>query len=187
MRIAKAILGSLLGKKPELDELSARLEEIYSIVSQLTYLLVLDDVWEADFSMREELLGSLGGGKAGHRILVTTHKKSVAAALLCSSEAHMFQLRPLSEERLVARYLSNTLFWDMMGNIILTLKSLHQLWDSASPRAREIDVARVSRAACDLPVKKVGLEFLGGSVSVADAAFPKLIELQISLDYLLIV
>ncbi|CAB4303505.1 unnamed protein product [Prunus armeniaca] len=95
VRVAKAILEATLSPTQELVELDALLEHIHESIAGKKFLLVLDDVWNEDFSKWEVLKQPLLLGGVGSRILVTTRKERVAQAMRTTV---MITLGALSEE-----------------------------------------------------------------------------------------
>ncbi|KAB5513658.1 hypothetical protein DKX38_027564 [Salix brachista] len=77
--IAKAILEALVRSAPNLITLQALLERIQESIRGKRFLLVLDDVWNEDFTKWEQLKTSLKRGcLPGSRFLVTTRNTEVA-------------------------------------------------------------------------------------------------------------
>ncbi|XP_021904876.1 putative disease resistance protein RGA3 [Carica papaya] len=97
IRIAKAILESVLGSTPNLVELENLLQAIQQYIKNKKFLLVMDDVWNEDSLKWACLEHSLKCGLQGSKILVTTRKESVAN-IMGSRSTHMYFLEKLSEE-----------------------------------------------------------------------------------------
>ncbi|XP_031257824.1 putative disease resistance protein RGA3 [Pistacia vera] len=78
IRIAKAILESLLGEKKDKDELENVLQDLRQSIKDKKILLVLDDVWIDNSTKWEKVKNALHFASQGSRILVTTRKESTA-------------------------------------------------------------------------------------------------------------
>ncbi|KAL5984718.1 hypothetical protein ACLOJK_041340, partial [Asimina triloba] len=76
-RVTRAILDDLK-VKTETRELSPLQKELRGKLDGKRFLIVLDDVWNADEERWNELRASLTSGAAGSRILVTTRTQKVA-------------------------------------------------------------------------------------------------------------
>ncbi|KAL6001746.1 hypothetical protein ACLOJK_041938, partial [Asimina triloba] len=76
-RVTKAILDDLK-VKTETHELSPLQKELRGKLDGKRFLIVLDDVWNEDDEMWNELRASLTSGAVGSRILVTTRTRKVA-------------------------------------------------------------------------------------------------------------
>ncbi|OMO83163.1 Disease resistance protein [Corchorus capsularis] len=94
IKIAKAILESL-GDVPKVLELQALLQRIRKSIAGKKFLLVLDDVWNEDDRKWEPFKESLSCGSLGSKILMTTRKENVAAAM---GSTTLFPLRKLAKE-----------------------------------------------------------------------------------------
>ncbi|XP_031286375.1 putative disease resistance protein RGA3 [Pistacia vera] len=94
IRIAKAILESLVGDASKLSELETILQHISQYLDRKKFFLVLDDVWTEDSKNWEQLKDCLKCGSQGSRILVTTRKQKVAKAI---GATNMIMLGTLSE------------------------------------------------------------------------------------------
>ncbi|XP_021830712.1 putative disease resistance protein RGA3 [Prunus avium] len=97
IKIAKAIIKGL--KKwntPASNELQTLLEFIHESFKGKKFLLVLDDVWNKDYTKWEPLELALQNGAVGSRILVTTRREDVARMMGASTD--MVNLEVLSEE-----------------------------------------------------------------------------------------
>ncbi|KAG8657557.1 putative disease resistance protein RGA3 [Manihot esculenta] len=91
IRIAKAILETLTGVSPNLNELQSLLHDISKFNWEMKFLLVLDDVWTQDGW--EPLKLSLEcGAPAGSRILVTSCKETVAKKMESTYTHHLREL-----------------------------------------------------------------------------------------------
>ncbi|CAI0548586.1 unnamed protein product, partial [Linum tenue] len=83
--VAKSILESFK-KYTQGSTIPHMLEEINAHTKGKKFLLVLDDVWEADQSNWDELITSVSDGLPGSKILLTTRKKEVSWALHCADD-----------------------------------------------------------------------------------------------------
>ncbi|XP_021904925.1 putative disease resistance protein RGA1 [Carica papaya] len=110
IRIAKAILESIIDSTPNLVELENLLQAIQQSIKNKKFLLVMDDVWNEDSSQWECFQNSLKCGLRGSKILVTTRNKSVAN-IMGTRSTHMYFLEKLSEEECWS-VLSNKAFFD---------------------------------------------------------------------------
>ncbi|KAB5513686.1 hypothetical protein DKX38_027592 [Salix brachista] len=98
IRIAKAILQGLKESAHDLNELQALLLRIQESIRGKRFLLVLDDVWNEDSTMWEQLKNSLKRGcLPGSRFLVTTRNKKVAS-IMGSSSTDILELGLLSPD-----------------------------------------------------------------------------------------
>ncbi|KAH7565425.1 hypothetical protein JRO89_XS09G0205100 [Xanthoceras sorbifolium] len=94
--IGKAILESLIGVAPNLNEFESVLIKIKESINGKKFLLVLDDVWTEDSNKWEQLKSSLKYGAKGSRILVTTRKMNVAKAM---RSTNFVEVGMLSDEK----------------------------------------------------------------------------------------
>ncbi|XP_031286377.1 disease resistance protein RGA2-like [Pistacia vera] len=94
IKIAKAILESLIGVATLLVELKTILHHIRHFVKGKKFLLVLDDVWSEDFTSWE-LLKVLNYGSQGSKILVTRCKENLANIM---GTSNIFPIGVLSRE-----------------------------------------------------------------------------------------
>nr|XP_048328482.1 putative disease resistance protein RGA4 [Ziziphus jujuba var. spinosa] len=78
VRIAKAIIESLIASHANLDTLEALSHRIRECIERKKFLLVLDDVWSDDREKWEKLIQPLRCGAVGSKVLVTTRKTEVA-------------------------------------------------------------------------------------------------------------
>ncbi|XP_062104057.1 putative disease resistance protein RGA1 [Humulus lupulus] len=79
--IAKNIIYSIKGIRPNLLELESLLNCIKKLVQRKRFLLVLDDVWNEDRTKWAPLEGSLNHGAWGSKVMVTTRNKKVAVMM----------------------------------------------------------------------------------------------------------
>ncbi|KAL3506742.1 hypothetical protein ACH5RR_032124 [Cinchona calisaya] len=88
-RLFGLILESL-GEKVEEESREARVKKLQKVLEGKTYLLVLDDVWNDDFGLWDDFVGSLKGinKTKGNFILVTTRKQQVAYIMATSSSPY---------------------------------------------------------------------------------------------------
>ncbi|PIA40633.1 hypothetical protein AQUCO_02400001v1, partial [Aquilegia coerulea] len=78
-RLAKEIIESATGKKPEVDGLEASLRHLSDTVKGKMFLLILDDVWRKNLEhWWEQLKSSLDSGAQGSKIIITTRFQKVA-------------------------------------------------------------------------------------------------------------
>ncbi|XP_068336613.1 disease resistance protein RGA2-like [Pyrus communis] len=98
VRVAKAIVEGIDGNSttPIPNELEALVRRICKSIEGKKFLLVLNDVWDADYRKWEPLMHSLQLGALGSRTVVTTRKEQVAAII--GSATHVIHLKELSEE-----------------------------------------------------------------------------------------
>ncbi|XP_021831335.1 putative disease resistance protein RGA3, partial [Prunus avium] len=105
IKISKAIIEGL--KKETLasnelqtllqsNELQTLLQFIHESIEGKKFLLVLDDVWNEEYTKWEPLKLALQNGAVGSRILVTTRKKDVA--MMMGASADTVNLKELSDE-----------------------------------------------------------------------------------------
>ncbi|PIN16162.1 Apoptotic ATPase [Handroanthus impetiginosus] len=78
VRIAKGIVEILEGSSPNVNELEALRQRVTDSISGKRFLLVLDDVWNEDYSKWEPIKNCLKCGGPGSKILVTTRSERVA-------------------------------------------------------------------------------------------------------------
>ncbi|KAL6285935.1 hypothetical protein ACE6H2_010325 [Prunus campanulata] len=97
IKIAKAIIEGLKKETPASNELQTLKSIIDESVKGKKFLLVLDDVWNQDYSKWKQLMLPLQNGAVGSRILVTTRKEEVARMVVGAS-TDIVNLEVLSEE-----------------------------------------------------------------------------------------
>lgn len=83
----------------KMDHLEVK-EEVHAFLKNYKYLIIIDDVWSVD--AWKSIHGAFPR-KSGSRIIVTTRNKDVAS-FSCTSEDHIFNMKPLSDKE------SSTLF-----------------------------------------------------------------------------
>ncbi|XP_021826693.1 putative disease resistance protein RGA3 [Prunus avium] len=98
IKIAKAIIEGLKKETPASNELHTLKSIIDESVKGKKFLLVLDDVWNQDYSKWKQLMLPLQNGAVGSRILVTTRKEEVARMVVGAS-TDIVNLEVLSEEK----------------------------------------------------------------------------------------
>ncbi|PIN16383.1 Apoptotic ATPase [Handroanthus impetiginosus] len=81
VRIAKGIMGILEKKSPNVTELEALLNRVTDSTSGKRFLLVLDVVWNEDYSKWQPIKNSIMCGGSGSKILVTTRSERVAKVM----------------------------------------------------------------------------------------------------------
>ncbi|KAL3507449.1 hypothetical protein ACH5RR_032831 [Cinchona calisaya] len=89
------ILEPLQGRKPEVESMEAKVNQLKELLDGKKYLLVLDDVWNEQTRLWNDFLGSLKGisSTKGNCILVTTRKLQVVAPIVeTSSNCSLKQL-----------------------------------------------------------------------------------------------
>ena len=96
-KVAKAIVESIEGKNPNINELETLLQHIFKHIQGKRFLLILDDVWTENRQKWEPLKQTFNSGAAGSRIIVTTRKREVAI-MMGAVPDHMITLEKLSEE-----------------------------------------------------------------------------------------
>ncbi|XP_031248731.1 putative disease resistance protein RGA3 [Pistacia vera] len=96
LRVAKAILESLINTAPNLNELETVVQNICQLINGRKFLLVLDDIWTENPKHWDQLKCSLKFGSPESRILVTTRKENVANVI---GTTKIIPLGTLSEEK----------------------------------------------------------------------------------------
>ncbi|KAK9217477.1 hypothetical protein WN943_006104 [Citrus x changshan-huyou] len=94
-RVAKAIVEALDGHESRLGEFQSLIKHIYESVAGMCFLLVLDDVWDGNYTKWEPFFHCLKNGLHGSKILVTTRKKSVASMM---GSTNIISIKELTEE-----------------------------------------------------------------------------------------
>ncbi|PIA64226.1 hypothetical protein AQUCO_00100012v1 [Aquilegia coerulea] len=95
-RLAKEIIESATGKKPEVDGLEALLRHLSDTVTGKMFMLILDDVWPKYLEhWWEQLKSSLDNGAQGSKIIITTRYQKVADVVESSC---IILLRELQDE-----------------------------------------------------------------------------------------
>ncbi|KAK9219055.1 hypothetical protein WN943_007694 [Citrus x changshan-huyou] len=77
-RIARAIIEALTDSAPNVGEFQSLMQYFEKHVAGKKFLLVLDDVWNEDYSKWEPFYNCLKSGFHGSKILITTRKETVA-------------------------------------------------------------------------------------------------------------
>ncbi|XP_052297268.1 putative disease resistance protein RGA4 [Citrus sinensis] len=78
-RIARAVIEALKsGDASNFGEFQSLMQYFEKLVAGKKFLLVLDDVWNEDYSKWEPFYNCLKSGFHGSKILITTHKETVA-------------------------------------------------------------------------------------------------------------
>jgi Leucine-rich repeat (LRR) protein len=93
--IVEKILEAATKEKPKPAEMNTLVGKLKEEIHGKKYLLVLDDVWNADLGKWSELKEVLMGGASGSRILVTTRSEMVARI---SGTIRSYPLRRLEED-----------------------------------------------------------------------------------------
>ncbi|KAJ9692899.1 hypothetical protein PVL29_011821 [Vitis rotundifolia] len=98
IRILRAILEALQGQSSDLHDPEALQQKIQESIDGKKFLLVLDDVWNEDYQLWEQLKNCLKCGGGGSRILVTTRNESVARMMM-STYVHPLGSLSLDQSR----------------------------------------------------------------------------------------
>ena len=95
IRVAKAIIYSIVRKSPDITELQNLLDEICRLIRGKKFFLVFDDVWSEEHNDWEPFKLALKYGAQDSRILITTRKEGVAKMV---NSAYTMNLEVLSNE-----------------------------------------------------------------------------------------
>ncbi|KAL0010268.1 hypothetical protein SO802_005376 [Lithocarpus litseifolius] len=95
IRVAKAIIESIVGRSPDITELQNLVNRICDLIRGNKFFLVLDDVWSEKPNDWEPFELALKCGAQGSRILITTRKEGVAKMV---NSAYTINLEVLSDE-----------------------------------------------------------------------------------------
>ncbi|KAL0010290.1 hypothetical protein SO802_005398 [Lithocarpus litseifolius] len=95
IKVAKAIIESIVGQSPDITELQNLVNRICDLIRGKKFFLVLDDVWSEKLNDWEPFELALKCGAQGSRILITTRKKGVAKMV---NSAYTINLEVLSNE-----------------------------------------------------------------------------------------
>ncbi|XP_030969176.1 putative disease resistance protein RGA3 [Quercus lobata] len=95
IRVAKAIVESIVGQSPNITELQNLVNRICYLIRGKKFFLVLDDVWSEKPNDWEPFELALRRGAQGSRILITTRKEGVAKMV---NSAYTMNLEVLSNE-----------------------------------------------------------------------------------------
>nr|XP_023888087.1 putative disease resistance protein RGA3 [Quercus suber] len=112
-KVAKAIIESIDGQSPNITEFQSLLARISNLIKTNKFFLVLDDVWNKEFTKWEPFKNALKCGVQGSRILVTTRKNNVAKMM---ESSHTINLGVLSPDHC----------WSMFSKIAFPNEDLHQ-------------------------------------------------------------
>ncbi|KAH9689138.1 hypothetical protein KPL70_015379 [Citrus sinensis] len=93
-RIARAIIEALTGSASNFGDFQSLTQYFEEHVEGKKFLLVLDDVWNEDYSKWEPFYNCLKSGFHGSKILITTRKETVARIM---GSAHFISVNVLSE------------------------------------------------------------------------------------------
>ncbi|KAH9689128.1 hypothetical protein KPL70_015375 [Citrus sinensis] len=77
-RIARAIIEALTGSAPNFGEFQSLMQHVQGCVEGKKFLLVLDDVWNKDYSKWGPFYNCLKNGLHGSKILITTRDETTA-------------------------------------------------------------------------------------------------------------
>ncbi|XP_065627188.1 putative disease resistance protein RGA3 [Quercus suber] len=95
IRVAKAIIESIVGQSPNITELQNLVNRICDLIRGNKFFLVLDDVWSEKPNDWEPFELALKCGAQGSRILITSRKEGVAKMV---NSAYTMNLEVLSNE-----------------------------------------------------------------------------------------
>ncbi|XP_030952818.1 putative disease resistance protein RGA3 isoform X1 [Quercus lobata] len=95
IRVAKAIIESIVGQSLDITELQNLVNRICDLIRGKKFFLVLDDVWSEKPNDWEPFELALKCGAQGSRILITTRKEGVAKVV---NSAYTINLHVLSDE-----------------------------------------------------------------------------------------
>uniref|UniRef100_A0A7N2LNP1 Uncharacterized protein n=2 Tax=Quercus lobata TaxID=97700 RepID=A0A7N2LNP1_QUELO len=95
IRVAKAIVESIVGQSPNITQLQNLVNRICDLIRGKKFFLVLDDVWSEKPNDWEPFELALRCGAQGSRILITTRKEGVAKMV---NSAYTMNLEVLSNE-----------------------------------------------------------------------------------------
>ncbi|KAK9989507.1 hypothetical protein SO802_029746, partial [Lithocarpus litseifolius] len=95
--IVENIIISASGKKPESFRMEHLKNELYEILNQKMYLLVLDDVWNENEEEWDKLKTLLLHGKRGSKVVITTRIELVAN--ITSPISQRYPLKGLSDDQ----------------------------------------------------------------------------------------
>ncbi|KAJ4718813.1 Disease resistance protein [Melia azedarach] len=95
IRIARAIIEALENKPCKLVEFQSLLTNIQKIIEGKKFLLVLDDMWNEDYSKWEPFYHCLKNDSHCSKILITTRKETVAHIM---KSADIISIKQLAEE-----------------------------------------------------------------------------------------
>ncbi|XP_031268717.1 putative disease resistance RPP13-like protein 1 [Pistacia vera] len=95
LSISKSILESIRPTSSNLNTLNEVLDKLKEEIHGRKFLLVLDDVWNENYSLWETLKSPFKDGATGSKMIVTTRNKRVPS-IMGSSEPH--DLMPISDE-----------------------------------------------------------------------------------------
>ncbi|CAN1196205.1 Disease resistance protein RPM1 [Linum perenne] len=100
--LIKEINKSETGDKIQTGDLSAMsyrdlLEKLVAYLEQKSYLVVLDDVWTADFWSQIKV--SLPNGQKGSRVILTTRMKETALQSASEVGSHVYNVKPLDKDK----------------------------------------------------------------------------------------
>ncbi|GAY68694.1 hypothetical protein CUMW_266130, partial [Citrus unshiu] len=93
-RIARAIIEALTDSAPNVGEFQSLMQYVEKHVAGKKFLLILDDVWNEDYSKWEPFYYCLKSGFHGSKILITTRKETVARIM---GSTHVISINVLSE------------------------------------------------------------------------------------------
>ncbi|XVF24394.1 hypothetical protein REPUB_Repub13aG0124200 [Reevesia pubescens] len=85
VKITRAIVEATTSHISESYDLDLLQNRVYKSLAGRRFLLVLDDVWDADIIKWDVLKSPLKSGAKGSKILITTRSERVAAAMGCST------------------------------------------------------------------------------------------------------
>ncbi|XP_031273415.1 disease resistance protein RGA2-like [Pistacia vera] len=98
LTISKSLIGSLKGSPFFIPiDLNGVQVEPQKAVNGKKFLIVLDDVWEVDYSKWEQLMSPFKAGAPGSTMIVTTRYRYVAQTIRCP-DSDTYPLESLSDE-----------------------------------------------------------------------------------------
>ncbi|XP_034695656.1 putative disease resistance protein RGA3 [Vitis riparia] len=120
VRIFRDIFEALYEKPSEVHNPEVLQKKIQACIDGKKFLLVLDDVWNEDYQLWEQLKNCLKCGGRGSRILVTTRNESVAR-MMRSTYMHSLGSLPLEQCRAL---FSQIAFWGKSTDKIEELEEI---------------------------------------------------------------
>ena len=97
VKIAKTILSAISPQTHDSKDFNLLLVELSQSLAGKRFLLVLDDVWNKNYEVWNDLRAPFRGGDKGSKLLVTTRDQGVASMMELSVNHH-HSLKPLSDD-----------------------------------------------------------------------------------------